>query len=208
MCDICACASFSPHLWKAGVCRDCHHSIGNHALLPVECASPLEGSTITLEPPQKHSFVGKLSVDKLEPFLQEDIANPLASSNSGRIRTSIIITPSDDQGQQRSYRQSREIAFRLPGEDEEENVVGNTYGERLSASYRKSKEIFSKRRSLSGESEDKANSSEQQRGLVIEELVATERDYCRDLDYLTQVFLLPTPCEHTHILFGLPTFPR
>jgi hypothetical protein len=63
------------------------------------------------------------------------------------------------------------------------------YEERLSASYRKSREVQAKRKSISEACGD-YNEKEHHRSLIIEELVVTERDYCRDMDYLTQVWLL------------------
>jgi hypothetical protein len=209
MCDKCACTSFSPHLWKAGECRECHHSISEHALVPVPAT---DNNTIqNTETTQRHSFVGKLSVDKLEPFSQE--LNPLtAISSVGRARTSLII-PNDQSGARLSVNYgSRESSHLQPSEvDAAINTINTTnptnarimrrsasfkavgevdttttYEQRLSASYRKSREI--KRKSLSEIGGDTAKA--QHRAMIIDELVVTERDYCRDLDYLTQVHSL------------------
>jgi hypothetical protein len=207
MCDICDCKSFSPHLWKAGECRDCHHPIGHHLLVPVEDSVTLLSNSAELA--QKHVVIGKLTVDKLEPFIRPpEESNPLTSSGSvGRVRTSITLTPAgDDQVVRRlsaNFRLSREISTQDGGTSvnnmrrspsfksaqmtiSEEGEPTTTYEQRLSASYRKSREIIAKRKSVSEGSGEKIDSTEH-RMLAIEELVVTERDYCRDLDYLIQV---------------------
>lgn len=206
MCDVnlCECKTFSPHLWKAGECRDCHHPIGNHNIVREEPELTLQSSGELL----KH--VGKLSVDKLEPFNKPEEIPPLTTSGSfGKVRTSITITapPGDDLAARRlstnNFRHSREFnkspsaesinirrspSYRSPQRTITEEGESPSYEERLSVSYRKSREMqLSKRVSSENLHEDKSNSKEQQRALVIDELVVTERDYCRDLDYLVQV---------------------
>lgn len=232
MCDKCPCSSFSAHLWKPGECRDCHHSITEHAIVPVDTASspsPLLSSTSSSSldttfnhDTQKHTFVGKLSVDKLEPFSHPSTpeASPLLHSTSlGRL--SVTITPplrSDQSatrlsvnnnitrdttrlqpeqhdnnkeirsGQHNTMRKS--ASFKGIGiNDNAEGMSPGTYEQRLSASFRKSREIQAKRKSSTDLVGD--NSKDAHRGLIIEELVVTERDYCRDLDYLIQVCTSP-----------------
>jgi hypothetical protein len=76
------------------------------------------------------------------------------------------------------------------GKPAESEVNPMAYEDRLAASYRKSKEIQAKRKSISEAGGD-YNEKEQHRKMIIEEIVATERDYCRDMDYLIQVIMEP-----------------
>lgn len=228
MCDTCACTSFSPHLWKAGECRDCHHPITSHAIVP----------TITTEEPvitvdtqrHSHSFVGKLSVDKFEPFSHpEDALNNSGGINRGRNSISLAtqyaspsrlsinngrLQPIDEgpvpvsrhrrtssygnrDGNPNNTMHRRTSSYGKPLEGFAGSPSGSpmAYEDRLSASYRKSREIQAKRKSISeagagaGAGAGDYNQKEHHRSLIIEELVATERDYCKDMDYLTQVLL-------------------
>lgn len=162
-----------------------------------------------------HTFVGKLSVDKLEPFSQyEDPCSLKSSGGSNRGRNSIIYDPSrlsvngllqpSDEPTSRGHRRSssygnkssgdghnqsgtmhrRTSSYGKPAEGEGSPIA---YEDRLAASYRKSREIQAKRKSISEAGGD-YNEKEQHRTMIIEEIVATERDYCRDMDYLIQVY--------------------
>jgi hypothetical protein len=221
MCDSCACTSFSPHLWKAGECRDCHHPITSHAIVPtIE-----EPATNHVEMQQKHTFVGKLSHDKLEPFSLFEEQNTLTGSggisrgrdsanfstlrNSSRLSITGRLQPFDDGPVPVSTRHRRSASYNKTMQDGNQNTTMHrrtsshgkpaesdgihgsplAYEDRLSASYRKSREIQAKRKSFSDASGD-YNEKEHHRTMIIEELVVTERDYCRDMDYLTQV------CSH------------
>lgn len=220
MCDKCPCSSFSPHLWKPGECRDCHHSIAEHAIVPIDTSSLLSSSssdnlsTSTSTPESKqYNFVGKLSVDKLEPFSQTTDGNPLVHSGSlGRPRSTVFTPPlhhdlsaarlsvnnndttrlqvpsradtSKGDGSLQPHTMRKSQSFKGIGVGDTESSPGS-YEQRLSASFRKSREIQAKRKSSAPDVA--GDTKEIHRGMIIEELVVTERDYCRDLDYLVQV---------------------
>ena len=212
MCDSCACTHFSPHLWKAGECRDCHHPITSHAIVPTP---EVVTRQVEIQPKNTHSFVGKLSHDKLEPFSRpedQSLSGSGGTTRGGRNSTNLSTQyePSPrlsingrlqpiDEGPIPASRHRRTSSYNKPdginntmhrrtssyGKPEGEGSP-LAYEDRLSASYRKSREVQAKRKSISEAGGDH-NEKEHHRSLIIEELVVTERDYCRDMDYLTQV---------------------
>jgi hypothetical protein len=91
MCDSCECTGFEPHLWKAGKCRACNHPLDSH-----------HSSTIVVPPTEEQTTesIGKLSVERLEPFSKLEMVPP-----SPRVSSSSRLS----RGLSRSYSSSSPI---------------------------------------------------------------------------------------------------